>query len=64
MSTPEFEDLLARHFEGTLGESGEARLDELLAADPSAFERFRGLCEIQHSTTRSGPTSLGSKLRS
>ncbi len=46
MSTPEFEDLLARHFEGTLDEAGAARLDELLAADPAAFERFRGLSEV------------------
>ena len=46
MSTPEFEDLLARHFDGTLDEPGAARLDELLDADPAAFERFRGLAEI------------------
>ena len=46
MSTPELEDLLARHFEGTLDEAGGARLDELLATDPAAFERFRGLAGI------------------
>ena len=56
MSTPEFEDLLARHFEGTLDEAGGARLDGLLAADPAAFERFRGLSEI-HGLLRARETS-------
>jgi hypothetical protein len=46
-STPDFEDLLARWFDGDLDPEEEARLDALLAADPAAFERFRGLLGIE-----------------
>ena len=47
MASAELEDLLARHFEGDLDAAGEARLDELLAADPEAFERFKGLVGVE-----------------
>jgi hypothetical protein len=46
-TSAEFEELLARHFDGDLDAAGEARLDELLQADPAAFERFRGLLGIE-----------------
>jgi hypothetical protein len=46
-STPELEDLLARHFDGLLDAEEEAKLDGLLAADPAAFERFKGLAGIE-----------------
>ncbi len=47
MTSPELEDLIARHFEGDLDPAGEARLDELLAADSGAFERFKGLVGVE-----------------
>lgn len=46
-STPDFEDLLARWFDGALDPEEEARLDALLAADPAAFERFKGLLGVE-----------------
>src|SRR5688572_21955200 len=46
-STPELEDLLARHFDGLLDAAETAKLDALLAADPAAFERFKGLAGIE-----------------
>jgi hypothetical protein len=47
MTSPELEDLVSRWFEGDLDAAGEARLDELLAADPAAFERFKGLVGVE-----------------
>ncbi|HEX7901726.1 MAG TPA: FecR family protein [Planctomycetota bacterium] len=46
-STPEFEDLLARHFDGLLDAAEQAKLDVLLAADPAAFQRFKELAGIE-----------------
>jgi FecR-like protein len=63
MSTPELEDLLARHFEATLDEAGAARLDEILAADPAAFDRFRGLGEVHGLLrARETPESIRDRL--
>lgn len=47
MTTPDLEDLLARWFDGLLSEAEEERLDVLLRDDPAAFERFKGLLNIE-----------------
>lgn len=45
MTPSEREDLLARHFDGTLDDASAARLETLLS-DPDAWSRFRGLARI------------------
>ena len=47
MSARELEGLLADHFEGELDDARAARLDEILAADPDARERFAGLVAVE-----------------